>query len=929
MSSPGASAGTSRRLVALLPVLLLAGLALLLPQTGLAHDCSGPADCEQTAGYNAVISVVGAVSAVVAGVLGSSVAGGTVPGVIAGTTPPPATPGTRDESAEGTAGGFTELPPGSEGWVVTDTDGKPHVFATEEEANRYYERLLGEAEAEAEQERIRHLEGDYRSAAEQVEFLRSIIQGLKNAGRDPSEQIREMERYIRERDRLRGEVGREGGNTDYTPRERSAWSFGEHDDFIKQQKDSQNRLETIHRMSDAVDRMRDRNMVGENPELTRKILDRLDRMSDDMVRDGRREPTWEEIEEIKRIIERDIDATRTRQESDETNWVKEGAQDTAREIFTGVDSEGNTSYKAMVLRGLTAAATGGQSEIAMEVTEKMYGIHDDVMAGKSGTEAFGNAVKRVLVDETIGRVVEGGIKTGGKAGGELYERTIKGTNLDDALRTKVRNADEFLKRDVKDILRGSGDDVADGLGPRVPRVDAREADVSHGGRSFDQRKADFEAGRTRGAQKVGELDEALEYRRTNPDAPDADARVRDAVDRVQKDKHAMHELNKRGAEGPSETIADFNKELKTSYETAHDSARRRIADEYGVPIEDVKVVKPTNAPGDVAPADPRGFARKPDPAMKTDAADYQQRAPETGVEVRGDKASFDQDVTYRVRQDEVIDPRTGKVQEGFADVPKTDSQRIYNEEFYKARHGGDLPTRVNPETGKLEVDTDAVNKYAKDMDQACTDRLDAEAYGTGDRDLKTAVDPQHRGRDFEDVEAVGKTMEHKNYEWQNEAAKTRADANALDARADTLEAGGKMQEAAEVRAEANDLHAKAEGQIEEGYRQTTKQFKNQLEDRVAKLNEQHGRKVAEVPPRLEKAVDIMENPKLTPAEVELELAKMGYTPDKVVQQMSSNLESLQKFKPPAAVEPPAGFDLGNAAVEGLRGASKSGQTPGV
>ncbi|WP_188526172.1 hypothetical protein [Sinisalibacter lacisalsi] len=908
----------------------VAAVVALLPEAGLAHDCSGPADCEQTAGYNAVLSVVGAISAILAGVLGSSVAGGALPGTIAGTTPPPKTPGARDDDRAPTSDGFNELPPGSEGWVVTDTDDTQHIFETEEEANRYYQHLLRKAEAEAEQERIRQIEGDYRSAAEQVEFLRSIIQGLKNAGRDPSDQVREMERYIRERDRLRGDVGKAGGNTDYTPRERGAWKFGEHDEFIRQQQDSQDRLKTIHKMSDAVDRMWDKGMVGENSNLTRKVLDRLDRMSDEMVRKGGREPTWDEINELKRIIERDMDATRTRRESDETNWVTEGAQGTAREVFTGVDADGNTSYKAMTLRGILAAGTAGKSEIAMEVTEKMYGVHDDVMAGKSGTEAFGNAVKRVLVDETIGRVVEGGIKIGGKAGGELYERTIKGSNLDDALRSKVKSADDFLKRDVKDILRGSGDDVADGLGSRVPRVDASEADVSHGGRSFEQRKADFEAGRARGAEKVSDLDDALDYRRNNPDAPDADARVRDAVDKVQKDKHAMHELNKRGGpDAPSETIAEFNKELKTSYETAHDSARRRIADEYGVPIEDVKVVKATNAPGEVAPADPRGFARKPDPSVRTDAADYQQRPPEAGVEVRGDKASFDQDVTYRVRQDEVIDPRTGKVQEGFADVPKTDSQRIYNEEFYKARHGGDLPTKVNPETGKLEVDTDAVNKYAKDMDQACTDRLDAEAYGTGDRDLKTAVDPQHRGRDFDDVEAVGKTMEHKNYEWQNDAAKNRADANALDAKANALEAEGRVQDAAEVRAEAGDLHAKAEAQIEEGYRQTTKQFKNQLEDRVAKLNEQYGRKVAEVPPRLEKAVDIMQNPKLTPAEVELELAKMGYTPDKVVQQMSSNLESLQKFKPPSVVDQPAGLDFGERAVEGLRGASKSGQTPGV
>ncbi len=258
---------------------------------------------------------------------------------------------------------------------------------------------------------------------------------------------------------------------------------------------------------------------------------------------------------------------------------------------------------------------------------------------------------------------------------------------------------------------------------------------------------------------------------------------------------------------------------------------------------------------------------------------------------------------------------------GFVDVHKADTQRIYNQEFYKSRHGGDLPTRVDPTTGKVEVDMDQVNKYAHDMDQACTDRLDAEAYGNGDRDLQTAVKGDYKGRAFDDVEGVGKTMEHKNYEWQNEAAKTRSQALDADARADVLEANGDLDAAAKARAEAADLHAKAEGQIEEGYRQTTKQFHNQIEARVDALNDLHGRTVAQVPPKLQEAVSIMENPKLTPAQVDAELAKINYTPNKVVQQMSSNLEALQKFKPPP------GFDYGEALTDAATASSKSG--PGM
>ena len=933
-------------LAGLIALLVIAGSALWFADIAMAHDCSGPQDCEQTAGYNAVVSVVGAVSAVVAGVLGATIASssgataGAITGaVIEGVEEDPGAYG--DEAIEdqeidlevvGKPGEDSgEVPPDEGEWVVEDTDGNKHYFGTKEDADRYHQKLLDEYEAEMEAERVTQLENDYKSAAEQVGFLDSIIRGLKNAGKDASEQIRERDRYIRERDSLRNKVDAAGGNSDYQVRERGDWQFGENDAFMDAQKDRTQRLDTIHQMSNAVDRMRDKGMVGENSALTSKILDRLDKMSDDMFRDGAKEPSWEDIQKLKDIIRQDMDATQSRQAANDSSWFRDGALDSSREIFTGVDSEGNTSYKAMVLRGLLAAASSGKSEMAMEVMEKMYGVHDDVMAGKSGTEAFTNAVKRVITDEITGRVVEGGLHAGGKVGSEVYEKVVKGSDLDKSLTKITRNVNDALHTDVGDLMRGKGDDIGDSLhtrtGSGIP-----EKNASNAGRSVEQRSADFETGRINGEAKVKDLEDAIEYRRNNPDAPDADARIKSAVDAVQQDKHAMHQLNSRGgSSNPSETISEFNKELKTSYEQAHDTTRQRIADEYGVPIEDVQVVKPTNTPpgGKIDPADPRGFANRPEGSVHTDPGDYAQKTPD-GISGSGEKASFDQDVTYRVKQNNVIDPHTGKPHvdpvtgeptSGFVDVRKADTERIYNQEFYKSRHGGDLPTKVDPATGKVEVDMDQVNKYAKDMDQACTDRLDAEAYGNGDRDLQTAVQGDYKGRAFDDVEGVGKTMEHKNYEWQNQAAETRTQALEADARADAFEASGDLDGAAKARAEANQLHAKAEGQIEEGYRQTTKQFHNQIEARVDALNNQYGRTVAEVPPRLEQAVKIMENPNLSPAQIDAELAKINYTPNKVVQQMSSNLEALQKFKPPP------GFDYGEALSDAAVGAAKSG--PGM
>jgi uncharacterized membrane protein len=60
------------------PVVGIFALALLLALSGpaLAHDCSSPADCEQTAGYNAVIAVAGGVLALAAGLFGNAIGGG-------------------------------------------------------------------------------------------------------------------------------------------------------------------------------------------------------------------------------------------------------------------------------------------------------------------------------------------------------------------------------------------------------------------------------------------------------------------------------------------------------------------------------------------------------------------------------------------------------------------------------------------------------------------------------------------------------------------------------------------------------------------------------------------------------------------------------------------------------------------------------------
>lgn len=54
-------------------------LVVATAQPALAHDCSSPADCEQTAGYNAIIALVGGALALAGGLIGNAIGGSDAP----------------------------------------------------------------------------------------------------------------------------------------------------------------------------------------------------------------------------------------------------------------------------------------------------------------------------------------------------------------------------------------------------------------------------------------------------------------------------------------------------------------------------------------------------------------------------------------------------------------------------------------------------------------------------------------------------------------------------------------------------------------------------------------------------------------------------------------------------------------------------------
>lgn len=825
--------------------------------------------------------------------------------------------GTAVGQTAGEVVGLDRLP--DEGWMVKDDDGNPHYFQSQSEANAYWQSLVNA-------ENTRQTQNDYKNTIEQIGFIQSVRDGLKASGRDTTDQDREIDRLNRERDRLNKTLSDQGASISYTARERDIWRPDPGlEALVQKQKDEAKLLQDIHKAASGIRNLESQGNLSYTDGQAENMLTKLNQMSDDLVHG--RTPSRDQLDKIRNLVGKEIDAEKAREDVRQSNWVKDGAQATSREIFTGQNADGETSYKAMALRGLIGVASGGQSEYGMEVAEKMYGVHDDVMAGKSGMEAFTNAAGKVIFDEGVGRVMEGGIALGGKTAGAAYDATLKGTKLDKAVREGLEKTGKFVNQDVKDLIGSPKPKNPDLPGAKLRGPSDMEVDA---------RTEAFNKGREAGGQKVDDLEEAMKQHRADPSAENA-ANLRNKLDAVQQDKHAMQSMNTRTGDNADELRKGFSEDLGKSYNQAHDTAKQRIAKEYGVDPDEVKVVQPTNKPGDVPEPDPSGFARKPKDTPTTHGDDFVQTPGKTPEGVNPKKASFDQDVTYRVKQ-QGIDPRTGKAVEGHLDVPKADAKRVYNEEFYKARNDGKLPYETHPDgsvkmdaNGRPVVDTKAVNDYNHKMDQSVTDRLDAEAYGTGDKDLQTATNSNVRGRNFSDVEGVGKTMEHKQYEWRNQAKDLQSEAGKLHQQAAHEAASGNAQRAAELKGRADQMAAAAEGKMEEGFRQTTKQFKNQIQGRVDALNSSMGRPVAKVPPKLTEAVNIMDQcgkPGFSPAQVEQKLSQMGYTPEKVVQQMSGTLESLQKFKPSGLAKPPTfvqggvlGRVLGQTVSKGYTGSN--------
>lgn len=327
--------------------------------------------------------------------------------------------------------------------------------------------------------------------------------------------------------------------------------------------------------------------------------------------------------------------------------------------------------------------------------------------------------------------------------------------------------------------------------------------------------------------------------------------LRDAALGLQENKHSLYDVNRQTGAKAAETRQAMKTEIQKIYDETDDKVCRELNQKYlevnkdgGIYNPEVRPKSITNAP---KPGDP--------PRDPT-------------------KMSIDRDVTFerKAKPGEFIpDPeRAGhfiRAEGGeWVDIPARNSGAIYNEKFKETALAG-----ASPET-RAKYEHMTADEFGRHMDQTVTDRLANDAYGRGVSDLRTAVeDPAGK---FSDPSGIARTSEFKAHEWYEQADHAKT----------TLE---------------------RETCIAEGMRQTSKQFGNQIENRLKILNQYRGEGSANpgipaiTPPgELKKGIEILKevaDGKISPAMADAQLASIGMKREDVAHNLGDFLDKIYRM----------------------------------
>jgi|GEM_PF-838419 len=522
-------------------------------------------------------------------------------------------------------------------------------------------------------------------------------------------------------------------------------------------------------------------------------------------------------------------------------------------------------------------AVKAASNQADDMAKAAANTADDAV--KSATKQMDDAAKAAggKADDAAKGVAKNGDDTAKAAGGQADDASKAADKADDAAKSGEKadgsaKADGPNPEDYKAAEKKWNKQMDKARDEAQNEIEKYKEAAKGKDSAESARDALYRKGQKIGEQKVDNLRRAQERLNSNPGSREAQDAYDQALRSVQQDKYAMTKLNSLDGPGANELRGNFNMRNEQFTQSALRNTKERLALEHGVDPSEIKFVEATNTGAGARAADASVTAKKVDVSQHT-AADFKGASTADDVvpqSARIKGAPMDKDVTARI-----FDKKTNQ----WIDIPKDDVERIYRQELYKSHHKGELPKL----DGNGMVDDKAISEFAEKMDHTVTDRTGKDAYGRGDKDLVNILDKGNKGiKEFEDITSVTGTMEYKSNEWFEKADKLREQADRL---------GGSGDAAEEMLMQAEALQG-------EGVRQLVKQFDAQVAGQV-KAVAATGKNI-QISEKLLKSIRILDQVGkeggITMAQAEGILKGMGTSVDDVVQQSSSIMEAIAKFK---------------------------------
>ena len=222
----------------------------------------------------------------------------------------------------------------------------------------------------------------------------------------------------------------------------------------------------------------------------------------------------------------------------------------------------------------------------------------------------------------------------------------------------------------------------------------------------------YVAGRREGLKKVDELRAAIKRSRVDPNYSKQE--LREAVLAVQKDKHALNQLKDSAKLADDGLRGRFNHEIDAINDEAIYGARKRLAEKYKVPLEDIQCATATG-----------------------NAAD---------LRVQGKTISMDKDLTFRVKDGD-----------RFIDLSEEIAGDAYNDAFYRVAH-----------SGAPAADSKVAAKFAQMCDQAVVSGRGRESYQTWEN-LQRVINPSRAGEKVDQLDMLVGAVKYKSAHFMEQA----------------------------------------------------------------------------------------------------------------------------------------------------------------